>query len=121
LLGSTVDSGRLLDVLIVVTNALAQVGPTKTVRIAGRGQAGVLAAYAALMEPRLSDVTVIDPPTSHREGPIFLNVLRVLDIPDAFGLLAPRKLHVKTSQVEAFARTRRLYGVGGGSLKVSDE
>ena len=31
----------------------------------------------------------MEPSASHRDGPIFLNVLRVLDVPEALGLLAP--------------------------------
>ena len=121
LLGRTVDGGRLLDVLTVAGELLDQIPPGKRrVTIAGRGQAGVIAAYAGLMEPRLSEVMVVDPPGSHREGPIFLNVLRVIDVPDAFGLLAPRKLQVRTSQSEAFARTRRLYELGGGIVRIGD-
>jgi len=55
----------------------------------GRGQAGILAAYAALFEPSIKEVVIIDPPASHNTGPHFLGVLRVCDIPEALGLLAP--------------------------------
>jgi hypothetical protein len=75
----------------------------------GRGQAGVIAAYAALFEPRLTEVIVVDPPPSHRDGPTFLNVLRVIDVPDALGLLAPRSLTICTSRPEAFSRTASIY------------
>jgi len=76
----------------------------------------VIAAYAAL-EPRLDEIALVAPTPSHREGPIFLNVLRVLDVPDALGLLAPRALTLHTGQPEAFARTATLYGVAGGALR----
>ena len=68
-------------------------------RIAGRGQAGIVAAYAALFEPAIEEVVAVDPPPSHlplcrgaQYGPPLLNVLRVLDIPEALGCLAPRRL-----------------------------
>ena len=61
-------------------------------KVIGRGQAGILAAYAALFEPSIKEVMLVDPPASHATGPIFLNVLRVLDVPEALGLLAPRPL-----------------------------
>jgi hypothetical protein len=34
------------------------------------------------------------PPASHRQGPTFLNVLRVLDMPQALALAFPRKVRV---------------------------
>jgi len=115
LLGRTVDSGRLEDVLGVVAHVLRGKSSAKWI-IAGRGQAGVIAAYAALFEPRLAEVAVVNPPASHREGPIFLNVLRVVDVPEALGMLAPRPLTIYTSQTAAFARTASIYGVTGGRL-----
>jgi dienelactone hydrolase len=121
LLGRTVDGGRLLDTLMVAGELLDQFPPEKRhVKIAGRGQAGIIAAYAGLMEPRLSEVVAIEPPVTHREGPIFLNILRVVDVPEAFGLLAPRPLHIVSSQVTTFERTRRLYEAGGGRLKIEE-
>ena len=51
----------------------------------GPGQAGILAAYAALWEPSIKEVILVHPPTSHATGPIFMNVLWVLDVPEALG------------------------------------
>jgi cephalosporin-C deacetylase-like acetyl esterase len=116
LLGRTVDGDRLIDV-IGMTRAWFRENNTGELKIAGRGNAGVLAAYAALLEPRISEVMAVDPPASHRDGPIFLNVLRVLDVPDAFGMLAPRPLTIATAQGNAFDRTRALYRMAGGTLK----
>src|SRR5262249_169666 len=79
-----------------------------------RGQAGILAAYAALFEPSIKEVVIIDPPTSHMQGPYFLNVLRVLDIPQALGLLAPNvKLTLVNAKAKAFDRTAQIYKLGG--------
>jgi hypothetical protein len=117
LLGQTVDTGRLTDVLAASAQALNAERSAKW-NIIGRGRAGVIAAYAALLEPRLSEVAAIDPPASHRDGPTFLNVLRVLDVPEAFGLLAPRPLTIATSQAAAFDRTQSLYRAGGGNFKL---
>ncbi|MCZ7636387.1 MAG: hypothetical protein M5U12_10415 [Verrucomicrobia bacterium] len=78
-----------------------------------------MAAYAALFEPRLEEVVLVDPPVTHRDGPIFLNVLRVLDIPEALGLLAPRPVRVHTSRPEAFERTASLYRAGGGVFEAA--
>lgn len=116
LLGRTVDGGRVEDVLAVDAQVLRDEPSAKWI-IAGRGQAGVIAAYAALFEPRLAEIVAVDPPASHRDGPIFLNVLRVLDVPDALGMLAPRPLTIYTLHDSAFARTASIYGVAGGTLR----
>ena len=53
---------------------------------------------------------------SHRDGPHFLNVLRVLDIPEALGLLAPdMKLTLvgKNAKDKAFDRTAAIYKPAG--------
>ncbi len=116
LLGSTVDTGRLEDVLAIASHVLQHKagGPWA---IAGRGPAGVIAAYAALFENRLTEITLVAPPPSHRDGPVFLNVLRVLDVPEALGMLAPRTLTIRASQENAFARTASLYALTGGTLR----
>jgi cephalosporin-C deacetylase-like acetyl esterase len=117
LLGQTVDSGRLTDVLAASAHAFHADSGTKW-NIAGSGRAGVLGAYAALLDPRLAEVFVVDPPASHRDGPIFLNVLRVVDVPEALGMLAPRPLSIATAQMGTFGRTRSIYRAGGGDLKM---
>jgi hypothetical protein len=119
LLGRTVDSGRLADVLAVAAQLLrTNTRGAPSTRIIGRGSAGVIAAYVALLEPRVSEVVVVDPPASHRTGPIFLNVLRVVDVPEALGLLAPRPLTVYTSQAGAFDPTASIYRVANAELRL---
>ena len=61
---------------------------------------------------------ISDPPKSHKEGPYFLNVLRVLDIPEALGLLAPNvKLTLVGAKDKAFDRTAQLYKLAGAEDK----
>jgi dienelactone hydrolase len=110
LLGMTPDSGRVWDAVHVARSF----GPC---RILGRGNAAVLAAYAALYEPSILEVVAVDPPASHRSGPHFLNVNRVLDVPDAFGLLAPRPLRLVGAKDPAFDRTLEIYRVAGAEGK----
>ena len=108
LLGRTKDSCRVFDILAVMRKLKAEKGP-RSFRITGRGAAAILAAYAAVFESSLTQVVAVNPPSSHRptEGfvggnPAILNVLRVLDIPDLFGLLAPRKLTILGGDEEVF-------------------
>jgi cephalosporin-C deacetylase-like acetyl esterase len=122
LLGSTVDSGRVYDVAATARSLTDQSKEKKSWRVAGRGQAGILAAYAALFEPSIKEVVIIDPPTSHKDGPIFLNVLRVLDIPEALGMLAPDvKLTIVGGKDKAFDRTEQLYKLAGAEDKFKRE
>ena len=62
----------------------------------------------------IQEVVVVDPPASQRDGPIFLNILRALDVPEALGLLAPKKLTLINARDKAFERTswRRIGGGG---------
>jgi dienelactone hydrolase len=124
LLGQTVDSGRVWDV--AVTAAMRLGGK---LRVVGRGQAGVLGAYAAgsraaetwekrTGHPLIDEVVILDPPASHADGPHFLNVMRVLDIPESLGLLAPDvKLTLIGAKDKAFDKTAAIYKLAGAEAK----
>jgi len=113
LLGRTVDQGRVWDAAAVARWLASPPGGTRRWRIAGAHRAGIIAAYAAVFEPSIEEVLILDPPASHRAGPIFLNVLQVLDIPSALGLLAPRPLTIQGTKADAFEVTRNLYNLAG--------
>jgi dienelactone hydrolase len=120
LLGQTTDSGRVRDVMTLFHGGKERTKEQKMRdRLVGRGPAGVIAAYAALLNPGSTDeVVIIDPPTSHRDGPHFLNVMRVLDIPDALGLLAPDvKLTLIGAKDKAFDKTAAIYKLAGAADK----
>jgi dienelactone hydrolase len=119
LLGQTVDSGRVRDVAALLAMKLNKV------RVVGRMESGIIAAYAALFVPAgILEVIIEEPPTSHRDGPHFLNVMRVLDIPEALGLLAPDvKLTLvgKNAKDKAFDRTAAIYKAAGAADKFQRE
>jgi hypothetical protein len=115
--GQTVDQTKVGD-LIATIHELGKKHPKKAWKVVGRSQAGILAAYAALFEPSISEVVIIDPPVSHRDGPIFLNVLRVCDIPEALGMLAPRKLTLVNAKDKTFDRTAQIYKLAGAEAKL---
>ena len=84
LLGQTVDTGRVRDIIAVAhPDKDDEAVGTPHMTLIGRGQSGVLCAYAALYVPSVKEVILYEPSISHKDGPIFLNVLRVLDIPEA--------------------------------------
>src|SRR5262249_43617337 len=84
LIGKTVDEMRVRDAIASFRDFHEQAKERQWF-MCGRGPAGVIAAYAAIFEPDAAGAILIDPPSSHRDGPHFLNVLRVLDVPEALG------------------------------------
>jgi len=115
LLGRTIDDGRVWDVAATVRYLAGEDKAKRGWRVIGRGQAGVIAAYAALFEPAITEVVLVDPPASHlnNAGPHFLGVLRTLDIPQALGLLAPRPLTLINAKDPAFQSTEQIYKLAG--------
>jgi dienelactone hydrolase len=94
LLGQTVDTGRLWDVVATTRYLDDHHGGKIPIHLLGDGRFGVIGAYAALLEPKIAGVTLSRPPATHMApgSPQFLNALRVCDIADALGMLAPRPL-----------------------------
>ncbi|MBN1442665.1 MAG: prolyl oligopeptidase family serine peptidase [Planctomycetes bacterium] len=118
LLGHTVDTGRVRDIIAAARLLKQEAKGKAPVRLTGRGAAGILAAYAALLEPEVDEVAIADPPLTHMDprAPVILNVLRVCDIPDILGLLAPRRLEISgvgASQAKALERARAIYAAAG--------
>ena len=56
---------------------------------------------------------LMEPPSSHVLGPIFLNILRYTDLPEAAALVAPRRLSFYGRMPEAFDYTRHVYALYG--------
>ncbi len=89
LLGQTLDSMRVWDIrqaLDVLRQARPEAAKHLTVRAAG--DMAVNALYAGLFEPRDSvrfDLSGM--PASHQQGPDYLNVKRVIDLPQSVELL----------------------------------
>jgi hypothetical protein len=58
----------------------------------GKGDMAGVVLYAGIFEPDVARLDLWQLPPSHRQGPTFLNVRRVLDTPQALALVAPRKV-----------------------------
>jgi hypothetical protein len=114
-----VDTCRVLDIAAAARHFSRPSALGTTGKVIGNGDAGVLAAYAALFEPSIKEVIVINPPKSHKDGPHFLGVLRVLDIPEALGLLAPTPLTIIGGNDPAFDRTAEIYRLAGAADKLT--
>jgi len=122
LLGRTVDAGRVWDIIAAARYLRAQ-HPNLRISVAGEGPGAALAAYAALLEPEIAGVIAVHPPSSHMDAqaPQFLNVLRVCDIPDAFGMLAPRPLTLRGWTDDAAAKVARIYAAAGAADRLRQE
>jgi len=93
LLGQTLDSQRVWDVRrgVQVLNANPDYKDVP-LWLVGKNEMAGIALYAAIFEPAIQRLDLWNLSPSHRNGPIFLSVLRVLDIPQALALLYPRKV-----------------------------
>ena len=123
LLGRTVDTGRVRDVIAAARYLRESFTPSGSstespeVVVAGRGPAGLIAAYAAVLEPEIDGAILVDPPSTHMDpqAPQFLNILRVCDVPEMLGLLAPRQLMLAGEIDERLEKTREIYEAVGAS------
>ncbi len=120
LLGRTVDSGRVWDIAATARYLRALHKGQIPVHVVGEGASAVLAVYAALLEPDIAGLTLRQPPASHMDdsAPALLNVLRVADIPEAVGMLAPRQLTLVDAPPGSFEKTAAIYRAAGAAEKL---
>jgi len=123
LLGRTVDTGRVRDIAAAARLLFERAESKAEIRVAGQGAAGVLGAYAALLEPEIAAVVLVEPPPSHMTtgAPQFLNVLRVCDIPDVLGMAAPRPLVLKNAPEAMATKVRAIYKAADAEDKLGTE
>ncbi|HEY1377929.1 MAG TPA: prolyl oligopeptidase family serine peptidase [Gemmataceae bacterium] len=117
LLGRTADDGQVWDVLRALA-ALRSRDELKGARpwVQGTGRMAGIALYAGLFHPAVERFDLHDLPASHRDGPTFLNVLRVLDVPQAVALAYPRKVMLYGADADKWSWTAaaaKVYGEKG--------
>ena len=109
LLGQTLDGMRVWDArrgleALSASGAWENRDAPPRFDLVGTGDAAVLALWAAVYEPeRVEAVTMIRPPATVEDGPAFLNLARVLDLPQALLLATPRRVEVLADDPEAFS------------------
>jgi hypothetical protein len=91
LLGQTLDGQQAWDVrrAIQATRSIGWLSRTPIWLQSHRAMAGAT-LYASLFEADIKRLDLYDLPTSHRDGPFFLNVNRYLDMPQAVAMAAER-------------------------------
>ncbi len=58
---------------------------------------------------------MVDPPASHMDSaaPPLLNILRVCDVPEMLGMLAPRRLQLANGDTALTRKVRDLFAAAG--------
>jgi len=101
LVGQTLDGQRVWDIRRALAS-LREVGDLKSVPLwlQGKKEMAGIALYASLFETDIARLDLWNLPASHKTGPIFLNVQRHLDMPQALALAIPRqvRLYVKSAE-----------------------
>ena len=75
----------------------------------GSGDSGAAVLYRALIDERITGIILDDLPSSHLHGAPVLGVLRAFDIPQAVGLMAPRKVALVTAGHSFWTWPNRAY------------
>jgi dienelactone hydrolase len=112
LLGQTDDSARVWDTRRAI-QAVRSIPSLSEIplTISSKGRAAGWCLYASLFEPPVADLQLTDLPVDHASGPIFLNVSRILEFPQAVAMAADRsRVALRFSGTESrtgweFART----------------
>ncbi len=120
LLGRTSDSGRIWDIVAAARYLRALHTEERPIYVVGEGAAAVLAIYAALLEPDIAGLIINQPAATHMEksAPALLNVLRVCDIPEALGMLAPRPVTLVGAKSDLTAKAAAIYRSAGALDKL---
>jgi len=112
LLGQTIDGMRTWDVLQAIRGIRRLGFGDRPLWLQARGAMAGNALYASLfVEKPVNRLDLHRLPSSHREGPIYLNVLRVWDLPQALTLAAGRsKVRLYTGTPKAWSYVTKTAG-----------
>jgi dienelactone hydrolase len=102
LLGQTLDGMRVWDIRRAIA-AVRAAGYDRPLELRGEGTQAGNVLYASLFEDKIARLDLLSPPTSHVAAPIYLNVLRWLDVPQAVAMASARShVHVATGNATAW-------------------
>lgn len=99
LLGETLDSMRVFDIIRgIQTIGSVPAFDNVKIRLKATGAMGVNALYASLFLPSVDSLDLIKLPSSQRDGPDYLNVLKLWDLPQTLAAsLENRSIHLSDS------------------------
>ncbi len=104
--GKTADDGRVWDVCraVAALRSLDELSDAK-IWLVGQGKMAPVALYATLLSPDVHALVLDRPATSHRDGSYFLNVLRIVDLPQSAAMVFPRMIFLQDMDRDAWAWT----------------
>ena len=105
LLGQTLDGMRVYDArrAIAAVRSVDRLQETPLWLQSSRTMAGIT-LYASLFEPNIKRLDLHELVATHRDGPILLNVSRILELPQAVTMAAERsQVRLYTSQPGAWS------------------
>lgn len=110
LIGCTLPERQTYDLLCGLA-ALRREAQVHSIALYGKGWTAVLALYAALFDPEVSEVILEAPPETHEDpkAPEFLNILSVGDLPENLALMHPRPVTFVGAMPPAYERVRQVY------------
>ena len=116
LLGQTLDSMRVWDIRQACrAMRLMPALSSSELQLAASGVMAVNAACAATFEDSVTGMDLIRPPTSFGQGPDYLNVLRVLDVPQLLAVATERcVVRVASNDVNAWDYPAKAAALGAG-------
>jgi dienelactone hydrolase len=89
LLGTTLDAMRVWDIRRAMQAVRSLPGSAaRNLSLHSQDAMGVNTLYAAMFEPAVKELLLARIPATHLKGPDYLNVLKVMDLPEAVALVA---------------------------------
>lgn len=120
LIGQTLDGMRVWDICRAVEAlpSLEGMGDAP-LRIEAGGEMGVNALYASLFVPGISALHLQHIPASQMKGPDYLNVLKILDIPQVAAMAAERcPLELQSDETNGWGFLNSMAAAPVANLKV---
>jgi dienelactone hydrolase len=119
LLGQTLPERQVSDLLaaIKLMRRESKAGP---LAVYGQGYTASMAIYAAILDPNISEIVLVDPPTTHEDPntPEYLGVLRIGDLPHNLALAWPRPITFVGKIPDEFLWTKQLYETLGSGDRI---
>ncbi len=105
LLGQTLDGQRVWDVrrALAVLRGLPDLKKVP-LWLQGKGNMAGIVLYAAIFEPDIPRLDLWELPSSHKIGPVLLNVRKTLEISQALALAFPRRIYIYERNKESKSR-----------------
>jgi hypothetical protein len=120
LLGQTLDGMQVWDICRAAEGLHSLPGLNGTpLHLESEADMGVNSLYASLFSSAIDSLRLTQIPASQRDGPDYLNVLKVLDIPEAAAMAAGRcRLQLQSDQSEGWEFLRSMAASPAASLKL---